>query len=629
MGLYEANIEYLTSHYPSLLSIVDRHDLEPEYTVTPCTTRYEEPNLFFTSGTDLSYNLHSKYNALHEAQRWVNSLRNRLAEVKCLLVIGCGLGYYLEEIIKNTEIPNIYVYEPSVKIFQSWLTSRDISVALSDPRVRGFAVGQDEFVAFRLAEEISSNVYDSFDCISPPIYQKIFPDFIEDFEKKIRERILLQIANFHTLELNQNTWLGSVLNNLPHVISNESIAPLKDKCKDTKLKAIVVGSGPSLKKDIHYLKKLKDHCLIIAAGSSIQVLKHYGIVPHFVVSMDGRPENFNVFKNVDTSDVPLMFCPQLYYEITDCYQSDAYHFLFLNDQIIPYLTEMEDIPEFISTATVTGLAIQIAVFMGINEIILMGQDLSFTDGQYYAPGANHISEDDKFKAISEADMTVLNVEGTYNQTKANMQVLLDDLQILIQILKLSGVSILNTSKKGAVIKGTEWISMDDLYPELIQCPKHQFTLSSFFTSLDSELTKQRMERVIKKMKTLTSSIDDVEMKCRRLKRELMDLASELSFSNDSHVFKKLKKVDKLWTYVTEQDIFTRFYSYSLRHGINVFMRYVPEIAETNDLKRKGELIVEHMGTLVSKIIEFTPELKKIFNTAINRLNQHVIRRENE
>lgn len=626
MSLFQANVKYLSEHYPSLLSLLDQHEVEPELIVTSCVTRNDEPNLLIATAGG-AYSLHSRYNAVHEAQRWVNSLHDHLTEMKYLLIVGCGMGYYLEEILKSTNIPNIYVYEPSVKIFQAWVNSRNIISALSDPRIRAFAVGQDELIAFRIADEISERVSGTFNYVSPPIYKKIFPEFLETLENNIKERIILQVANFHTLELNENTWLGSVLNNLPHILSNESIASLKDIWKGTNQKAIVVGSGPSLKKDIHFLEKLKDHCLIIAAGSSIQALKHYGITPHFVVSMDGRPENFNVFKNLDTSDVPLIFCPQLYYEITDHYKGDVYHCLFLKDEIIPYLSEIEDIPEFISTATVTGVAMQIAVFMGINEIVLMGQDLSFTEGQFYALGVEHISEEEKKNAISEADMTVLNVEGGYNPTKGSMQVLLDDLQVLVQIMKNDGVRIINTSKKGAVIKGTEWISMDDLFPELIEIPKHHFSLSSYFTPLDEELIRQRMLKTVEKMETISASIKKVELKCEKLKKELEELAIEIKLSNVDKIYKRLKRIDKDWSYVTKQDIFIRFYSYSLRHGINVYMRYVPEIVETQDLKRKGELIVEHLGALVFKLIEYTPELKKMFDIAMNRLKQRISRGE--
>ncbi|MNO62812.1 hypothetical protein D3C76_534930 [compost metagenome] len=622
MSLYETNLSFLSEYYPSLIDLVN-NEFEPEYPVTTYLSRNNEPNLLFEINGQ-TYSLHSRYNAQNEAKRWVESISDLLIDKKHVLISGIGLGYYLEEILAHTDAKDIYIYEPSIQIFKEWVNSRDVTKPLSDPRVRGFAVGRDEFIMLYLVDQLSLQLSGSFVYVSPPIYQILYPEFLDSLKLKIEEGILQQISNMQTLDLNQDTWLTNVMYNLPHILLNPSISDLKDLWRDQDVKAIVVGSGPSLKKDIKYLEELKKNCLIIAAGSSIQAFKHYGVHPHFVVSIDGSEGNCTVFDNIDTSEVPLIFSPQLYYKITDNYKNKIYSCLFANDSIIQYITDYKDMPEFISTATVTGTAIQIAAYMGITEIILMGQDLSYPDEEYYAPGVNHVSDNYKNDAINESDLLVPNVEGGFNRTKGNMQVLLNDLQVLMELMNASGVKVINTSKKGAVIKGTEWVSMDELYPILKKSDEQAFDISSYIISMNPEIQNIKLIDTIKKLETISKAVIKMELRLKQLLEQIEILENRVMLGDSTEVIETLHEIDKQWQWVTQQDVFEVFYKYSLRHAINIYMRYISEIVETEDPIRKGELINNHLKKLVIKLIEFTPEMQSIFRKTIEKTREFTL-----
>src|SRR5690606_38331900 len=100
------------------------------------------------------------------------------------------------------------------------------------------------------------------------------------------------------------------IRNLEVVRKSTSIKALKDLYKGCT--ALVVGAGPSLELDIPQIKENYDRLFIIAAGSSIQSLLYYGIKPHLIVSIDPAEINGKVFENVDTSNVPLVYVPQIY-----------------------------------------------------------------------------------------------------------------------------------------------------------------------------------------------------------------------------------------------------------------------------------------------------------------------------
>src|SRR5690606_38316549 len=103
------------------------------------------------------------------------------------------------------------------------------------------------------------------------------------------------------------------IRNLVKISQSISIESLKNKFRGCSV--LVVGAGHSLEIDIENIRQYKDRLLIIAAGSSIQSLLHYGIEPHMVVSMDPGVATGRAFENSNTKKIPLVFVPQIYFNI--------------------------------------------------------------------------------------------------------------------------------------------------------------------------------------------------------------------------------------------------------------------------------------------------------------------------
>ncbi|AIQ14808.1 motility associated factor glycosyltransferase family protein [Paenibacillus durus] len=616
MDLYQSNVKFLTKNYPALLQILENTEEETRDEVV--LTRNNEPNLVVTSDGN-SYFLHSRYSAKEESKKWIHTLKEKIESSKHILIFGIGLGFFLEELLATTKAKYIFIYEPSSKIFKTWLKVKDIRPALSNPRIKLFAVGDDEYLPLQIANEIAGFVSGSFCKVTPPIYEKLYPKIITQLDLELKDMIIQQISNMQTRKEYQETWLNNILGNISHMSISPSIVELKDLWKDDKVKAIVVGSGPSLKKDIHYLSQLKDKCLIIAAGSSIQAMEHFGVYPHFIVSMDGSLSNYEVFKNIDTSKVPLILLPPVHYKITDHFKGPMFCAKFDNDLITNHIFDQDNrIPGFISTSTVTGTAIQLAAYMGITQILLMGQDLSYTDDEFYAPGVNHMSDNSKEAHISSANEWVDNVEGGKNRTKGSMQVLLKDIQVLVKIMTLKGVEIINTSKKGAVIEGTDWVSMDELVPELLQQPSRSLEISSRISALSLEAQLENLGRSTMSLSKVLQQISKVDIKIKKLLKLMTKLENAISARNLKQVDHVLNEINSLWQWTTNQDIFKVFYNYSLGHYINIYMRYVPEIAETQDSYKKGRLIITHLGKLIEQIHSFNPEMTTLIQAAIEK-----------
>ncbi|HEB61496.1 MAG TPA: DUF115 domain-containing protein, partial [Phycisphaeraceae bacterium] len=181
----------------------------------------------------------------------------------------------------------------------------------------------------------------------------------------------------------------NTLVNLRQYAGGEGIADLKNIC--TGLPAIVVSAGPSLHKNISLLREpgITDRCVIIAVQTVLKPLLKMGIKPHFVTALDYHRISRRFYEGLTAEDVQgvqLVCEPKANPGILDSFPgaircvSDR-----LCDTVLKGVIE-RDMGSIESGATVAHLAFYLAQHLGCDPIILLGQDLGFTDGLYYAPG---------------------------------------------------------------------------------------------------------------------------------------------------------------------------------------------------------------------------------------------------
>lgn len=616
MVFYEDNIMFLKKYYPALLTVVQNNDEQLDYERS--TTRNQEPNLIITKNNN-EYNLHSKYNAEEEARKWALSLNKDQVDSEHLLIIGCGLGYYLEQLIEYSTASNIYVYEPDTQIFNAWLQVRDTREVLLNSRIRLFVVGEHDLLQTQLTRQIAVYAKESFYIAVPPTYNKLFQPTISNIFNKMKESLYAQLSNQATHIKFQEEWITNILYNLPYTMISTPVSKLQEVGKG--MTAIIVGSGPSLQHDIQFLLELKSSCLIIAAGSSIQALEHFGIFPHLVVSIDGGIPNLRVFENVDTSQSPLLFCPHINYSILEHFKAPLIAAILDNDLITPSFSCGQDLPVFNSTSTVTGTAIQAAVYMGVSQIVLMGQDLSYPGKQFYSAGVRHVSEEKMSDQLKNATQWVPNVDGGQNPTTLNMRTTLEDMELLIQLVSFHEVRVINSSRHGAVIRGTEWIPMDELVLQLSEKSIHGFELNKYLTQTTVDENMVSLNKLMVELQLIIKQTKIVGKWLGKLYKSIGVLTEKVAKSKLNTISKELVEVDKLWSQITRNKVFKVLYSLALKHHIDIYMKYVAEIVETEDVRKKSKLIGDHLGTLVKTMDEFTPELLRILEDSMRRLDR--------
>jgi hypothetical protein len=177
------------------------------------------------------------------------------------------------------------------------------------------------------------------------------------------------------------TWMSQGIANLVHIARSPSIDTLGEAFKG--LPVIIVAPGPSLKKNIEYIKKVRSRVLLFAFSHSITPLTRAGIVPDFVLTVDPQDVSYH-FDGSDLRDVaavlngatvnPRLFelgCPRT---ITLAANSDLEQWIF---------GAFGETARAAGGGSVATTALSVALKWGCNPILFCGLDLSFPEGKRY------------------------------------------------------------------------------------------------------------------------------------------------------------------------------------------------------------------------------------------------------
>lgn len=222
------------------------------------------------------------------------------------------------------------------------------------------------------------------------------------------------------------------------------------RCFSPETPVVIVGSGPSLDKNIHILKNMQEDAIIIAAGSAMVALKKANIVPHFLFVADASDKMHEVLKDSFHEDTILCSSYLTHSNIISEYPGKI---IFATSQDVPPLTSLE--PHLPKTrklnqaVSVSTLAVDFALACGAQKIVLVGQDLSYPYGQenHHAKGVvtNSYSEDE-----------ALEIPGYYGgivRSFPSLKLVVDFFTACVK--NYPNITFINATEGGAKIEGMQ------------------------------------------------------------------------------------------------------------------------------------------------------------------------------
>lgn len=291
-----------------------------------------------------------------------------------VVVFGLGVGHAVREIRERTTAP-IIVFDPDPGIVRtvlehgpSDLGGTTIVTDLAD------LAGQWPHLA---------RFYACASLVVTPGYPALFPEALE----ALRETIPRLVAD---VDVTENTrvarfreWIGHNLENL-HVLERTTPVVALGRLLEG-VPAFIVGAGPSLAKNGAELRLAAKKGVIIAVDVSARALAKMGIEPDVVVCLEGMSLGKQLAALPFIDDVIRCFSLSAHPENLAAGNGPLLPFYERIPQFAP-IEELCGAPGASVGGSVSTVAFSIAERLGCSPIVLVGQDLAYSNGLTHAPG---------------------------------------------------------------------------------------------------------------------------------------------------------------------------------------------------------------------------------------------------
>ncbi|MEO1270565.1 MAG: 6-hydroxymethylpterin diphosphokinase MptE-like protein [Myxococcota bacterium] len=181
--------------------------------------------------------------------------------------------------------------------------------------------------------------------------------------------------------------MRNLLRNIKRRSEHPSLFTLEGQFAD--VPAVLVAAGPSLDRNIHLLRQVQDDVLIICVNTSLKALLKANVKPHLVMSL----ESLNVsshFKGDDSvlHGLNLVLDETCHPSLFDMPAERIFTFLESSPAFLAFAERatQKEARGVCVGGSIANAAFSCANMFGCNPIILIGQDLAYTNNQVYASG---------------------------------------------------------------------------------------------------------------------------------------------------------------------------------------------------------------------------------------------------
>ena len=380
MKQYKKNIEFLRHNSPVLYTQVTAAEpvFDSQTTLLP-----DISNALIRRGKTECY-ISSLYNRDREIASMFDGTS---ADARVIILFGLGTGEVLIHIRKHfNRLERLIIIEPNLDLFNHFLESNDLVDTLSIFSKVSLIVNQSLNEAKHTINDlINTERYQSMEFVSSISYRTLYYEYYADLYQTVLELIRAIIVNVTTRHHLTFRWLVNAWRNERQ--KSIDVEYLLDRLPP--LPVIIVSAGPSLNNNIHLLAEAQNKAIIIAVGSAMTILESHGVRPHFRMAIDGHERNTKIFSAIDTESSPLIYTCGLYHEVLPAYKGTVIRMVLDSDYVARYIRKKSRRKTTLirSAYSVANVALEFACKWGCPKIILMGQDLCYTENKAYASGS--------------------------------------------------------------------------------------------------------------------------------------------------------------------------------------------------------------------------------------------------
>lgn len=443
MNYYNKNIKLIQHGSRELYNAITKNRPIDNYIVEPL----ENNKNYIIENKNARCFLHSIYDIDREIKEAFKDVNK---ETEILVIFGIGCGYYLKYVRHNFKnLKKTIIIEPNLDVFKELLKNNNLNQLMSELGEVAFIINQTKENAISYLNDIILKENTSIiDIVYNISYRALYGEYAEYVLKKTIESMQNNMINIATKNKFKYLW---TLNELKNLKSNSMLMGSLTNIVMS-MPVIIVSGGPSLNKNMHILKEIKDRAIIIAVGSAIKTLDTNGITPHFRFVIEGSPNYTNYFDSIDIENIPLIHTSSTNFTLLHQYKGPKIKLVMNKETITQYIYKKANIPFTVieSGFSVANVALNLSCKLNVSKVIFIGQDLCYTNNKIHAIGG--------FKENKNFDFSnkkYIETENVYGEKVYTDRVFLGMKKILERtIRKYPNIRFINATEGGLKIEGT-------------------------------------------------------------------------------------------------------------------------------------------------------------------------------
>ena len=507
--LYNTNLDMVRRRFPAIYEGLKERNFQFSHPLEIVVGQTHQPNAVVTLPGKEKIALYEHDDILGEISAGIEDWDLNVHDF--LFCLGFGLGYLPLAASRNfSGGPHIVIIEPNVEMFDLALRLIDLQELLNYEKLAIFVGNQEpvkEIVsAYNAQIPLGKTQVASF---GPS--RLIYGEAFKIFEKEVIDNIRVVRNIDYTARRAGKMIFSNAMANLPSLFAGPDLGSLRGKFDG--YPAVCVAAGPSLDKDIAFLKTIGNRALILCADSAVHALVGAGIIPHVVVTTDMNPINFEKLRTdlYPLRDTILVFSIEANPECVGAFLSNKRIAVTAQNALLNHWFGPEwgldwKLPAMTS---VSHTALFTAAALGADPVVMVGMDFAYSSGKSHASGSVFRYGENKNAMIS--------VEGVRGWPVLSLpQLITDRKQIENGIVNAPGRYI-DSSLDGALIQGAEIKSLNEIIDTHLNEGSDVFDILKnieWSAPVQGQQVLHALEQMIRKVIGFCSSCRQLNRKCR-------------------------------------------------------------------------------------------------------------------
>ena len=543
---------------------------------------------------------------------------------------GFGLGYHVNEYMNKYPFATVLVIEEDLEILKTVFSITNLSKLLTYPHfyiVSGLTPVQmypELFNFFNQAHLLQ--FLSAINMIQNSISVSGSKEFYVNMLRILKEAVTNVLGLYGNDPHDSLIGIQMTLRNLGTIVDNPGIEELKDKFKGKP--GIVVSTGPSLNKNVEFLKGLDNKAVIVAADATVKVLLKRGIkAAHMVTSLERVIETAGLFEGLTEEDVKdsyLSACPVVVPETYANYPGEKI-IVYRNFATFKWI----DIPKGILDIgpSAGNMAFKVLEWLGCDPIILIGQDLAFSDDGITHAEGTHYGE----KAESYLAEGTVFVPGNYQEKVKTSPTFSQFLRHYERDVSAYKGEVINATEGGAKIEGAQLMTFQEAIDKYVKDDID--TLDIIKKNLKTPTIKVKKREVKELLKKLHDAIKFSDNLVEKLNigvehclafEEIVKVDPELEDADNLEKCSELiRKIEKAQESFNSKEFYLIFMHYVQSYYIKASMdinHYKYKIKPSTDLNK---ILVVKFKEFYSVIAALINKLNIEFKEALVNMEKHL------